>query len=76
MPGIDGFDLIAALHDDPRTSDIPVVVLTAHDLTADASRLAGKAHAVVAKTPEAARPAQVIAAISRITGSGATTPVG
>jgi CheY-like chemotaxis protein len=74
MPGLDGYDLIAALQADPRTRDIPVVVLTAQDLTADEkARLTGKASAIVAKMPEAARPDQMIATISRITGSTATT---
>jgi CheY-like chemotaxis protein len=43
MPGMDGFDVITALHDDPATSGIPVVVLTARSLTtADKARLSAK----------------------------------
>ena len=50
MPGLDGFTVIAALHDDPATRNVPVLVLTAHDLTqADRDRLAGKTLAVISK---------------------------
>ncbi|MEU7908450.1 response regulator [Actinoplanes sp. NPDC049118] len=43
MPGMDGFDVVAALHGDPATSGIPVVILTAHTLTtADKARLSAK----------------------------------
>jgi signal transduction histidine kinase/CheY-like chemotaxis protein len=43
MPGMDGFDVITALHGDPATSGIPVVVLTARSLTAaDKARLSAK----------------------------------
>jgi CheY-like chemotaxis protein len=50
MPDLDGFALINALHADPATSDIPVVVLTCHDLTDDdKARLNGKITAVMAK---------------------------
>jgi signal transduction histidine kinase/CheY-like chemotaxis protein len=50
MPGLDGFDVIGRLHDDPRTADIPILVLTAHDLTAaDKARLNGKIRGIAAK---------------------------
>jgi signal transduction histidine kinase/CheY-like chemotaxis protein len=50
MPGVDGFDVIAALHDNPRTRGIPVVVLTAHTLTeTDKTRLSGKVIAITNK---------------------------
>jgi signal transduction histidine kinase/CheY-like chemotaxis protein len=50
MPGLDGYTVIAALHDDPATEHTPVLVLTAQDLTAaDRSRLDGKTLAVVSK---------------------------
>jgi signal transduction histidine kinase/CheY-like chemotaxis protein len=50
MPGMDGFDVIAALHGDPATSGIPVVVLTARSLTAaDKARLSAK---IITAMPE------------------------
>jgi len=50
MPGLDGFGVIAALHDDPVTREIPVLVLTSQDLTQnDRNRLSGKTLAVIAK---------------------------
>ncbi|GAA0954434.1 response regulator [Virgisporangium aurantiacum] len=50
MPGIDGFTVIAALHDDPATRNVPVLVLTSHDLTQnDRNRLSGKTLAIITK---------------------------
>ena len=50
MPGIDGFTVITALHDDPATRNVPVLVLTSHDLTQnDRNRLAGKTLAILNK---------------------------
>jgi CheY-like chemotaxis protein len=71
MPDLDGFTVIAALHDDPATRDIPVLVLTAHDLTdADKTRLSGKILGVAAKGPTA--PAKVQDWIDAITHHTAT----
>jgi CheY-like chemotaxis protein len=50
MPDIDGFAVIDALHADPQTSAIPVVVLTAKSLTTqDRDRLRGRIEFVAAK---------------------------
>ena len=46
MPDVDGFEVIDALHVDPRTAAIPVVVLTAKSLTAQDRRAAAGAHRV------------------------------
>jgi CheY-like chemotaxis protein len=55
MPGLDGFTVIAALHDDPTTSGVPVLVLTSHDLTRDErNRLAGKTLDVITKGDDTA----------------------
>ena len=50
MPDIDGFAVIDALHADPHTAAIPVVVLTAKSLTAqDRRRLQGRIEFVASK---------------------------
>src|SRR5262249_14160841 len=50
MPVMDGFDALAHLRSDPKTSDVPVLVLTAKDLTdGDRARLEGKADALFQK---------------------------
>jgi signal transduction histidine kinase/DNA-binding response OmpR family regulator len=50
MPDVDGFEVIDALHVDPRTAAIPVVVLTAKALTAqDRRRLQGRIEFVASK---------------------------
>ncbi len=50
MPEVDGFMVLDALKNDPRTVDIPVIVVTAKDLTKDEkARLQGRIHALMAK---------------------------
>jgi threonine synthase len=50
MPGIDGFGLVEELKLDPRTRDIPVVVVSAKDITAEErSRLNGNIEALYQK---------------------------
>ncbi len=50
MPEIDGFTVIAGLADNPATRRIPVLVITAHELTeADKTRLNGKILGVIRK---------------------------
>ena len=55
MPGMDGFAVAAELHQDPNTRDVPIVVLTSHDVTvADKQRLDGTVRQVLQKGPDAA----------------------
>jgi signal transduction histidine kinase/CheY-like chemotaxis protein len=69
MPDVDGFDVIAALHNDPVTHGIPVVVLTAHTLTdADKARLGGKVIAIAGKTDTADGLAELAHTIGELTG--------
>ncbi|MEV4642649.1 response regulator [Actinoplanes sp. NPDC049548] len=76
MPGLDGFDVIAALHADPATRGIPVVVLTALDLTeADKDRLSGKVIAITGKTPTAQGLAELVDTIGELTGLTADSDV-
>lgn len=50
MPGIDGFGLVEELKLDPRTKEIPIVVVSAKDITADErKRLNGHIEAVYQK---------------------------
>ena len=62
MPGMSGFDVASALRERPETADLPVVVLTALELSeADRARLQHKIQALVHKGPLA--PARLVAAI-------------
>jgi len=69
MPGVDGFDVIAALHNDPATNRIPVIVLTAHTLTeADKTRLSGKVIAAMSKGQAATDLPDLTHLIGELTG--------
>jgi CheY-like chemotaxis protein len=50
MPEVSGFDVVAALHRDPGTASIPIVVVTAKEIAADdRARLNGYVTAIVEK---------------------------
>ncbi len=52
MPRMNGFEVAATLREDPATAGIPIVVLTAKELTKDdRERLHGKIQGVLAKAP-------------------------
>ena len=69
MSDVDGFDVIAALGDDPTTRGVPVVALTAHTLTAqERTRLSGKVIAVTAKDGTPGRMPELARTIGEITG--------
>jgi CheY-like chemotaxis protein len=78
MPELDGFAVVAALHQEPRWRDIPVVVITAHELDAeDRERLNSGVQSVLVK--ETFRPAELVKRIRRLvrkppadSGRGAT----
>ncbi|HEX5148003.1 MAG TPA: response regulator [Candidatus Limnocylindrales bacterium] len=54
MPEVDGFEVIAALKRERRTSAVPIVVCTAHDLTLEQkARLNGQILGIVAKGQDA-----------------------
>lgn len=54
MPDLDGFGVITALRANEATRKLPVVMLTAHDITpAERQRLSGKIVSVIDKGPEA-----------------------
>jgi threonine synthase len=50
MPGVDGFSVLDALKDNPNTAEIPVIVVTAKELTTDEkARLQGRIHSLMQK---------------------------
>jgi CheY-like chemotaxis protein len=50
MPGMDGFAVVEALRADPELADLPIVVLTAKDMTAaDRERLRGRINVLAQK---------------------------
>jgi len=54
MPEVDGFEVIAALKDNPRTANVPIVVCTGHDLSAEEkAKLNGHILGIVAKGQDA-----------------------
>ncbi len=54
MPDVDGFAVISALKQNPRTAALPIVVCTAHDLSFEQKeRLNGKILGIVAKGQDA-----------------------
>jgi len=65
MPEMDGFQFVAELQQNPEWSDIPVVVVTARDLTAaDHERLNSSVRSVLVK--ESFNPADLVARIRRL----------
>lgn len=60
MPGIDGFQVLAALKNDPTTQAVPVIVCTSYSLSMqDRTRLAGAA-AILAKSDLTAANVQAV----------------
>jgi CheY-like chemotaxis protein len=54
MPEVDGFEVVASLKADPRATATPILILTAHELSAtDKARLGNHILGIVAKGPEA-----------------------
>ncbi len=69
MDGMDGFEVASRLSEDPATSAMPILVLTARDLTLeDRTRLAGKVAALVAKGDPASTRQRLAAVLDGIVG--------
>jgi len=50
MPEVSGFDVVAALHEEPETATIPILVVTAKHITAaDRDRLNGYVTTIMEK---------------------------
>jgi CheY-like chemotaxis protein len=51
MPEVSGFDVVKALHEDPKTAGIPIIVLTAKSITqSDRATLNGFVAAIMEKS--------------------------
>lgn len=65
MPEMDGFKVLDEIRKRPKTKDLPVIVVTAKDLTADdKAKLTGKISSVIAKSESSAH--ELFAEIKRI----------
>ena len=74
MPGMDGFEFLAALHAEPLWRSVPVIVLTAKDLTRDDhERLQGRVQRVLRK--QVAEPDALLAEVARLLGPAARSDV-
>lgn len=78
MPNMDGFTLLQELKADSRTRDIPVIVVSAKDLTAaDREKLKGNIEAIYQKgsLPPRAFVDQVVNVLEQKTSTGGTGPL-
>jgi len=75
MPDMSGFELVAALGEDPRTRDVPVLILTAADLGADDRNRLQRRVRGLARKGSVTR-ADLVAAVARATGSALHAPPG
>jgi signal transduction histidine kinase/CheY-like chemotaxis protein len=74
MPDVDGFDVVAALHNNPGTRDTPVVVLTAHTLTeTDKARLSGKVVTIAGKGGDGQGLTDLTRMVGQLTGRAPAT---
>jgi signal transduction histidine kinase/CheY-like chemotaxis protein len=76
MPGVDGFEVVERLHADPALADVPIVVVTSKDMTADDyDRLNGRiSHLAQKGSFKQVELADVVARVSG--GSGADPGAG
>ena len=73
MPRMDGFAVLRELRANPRTRDVPVIVVTAKELTSDEqSMLFANAQQVLSKADVSA--AQVVKELDRVVGHGGRHP--
>ena len=75
MPEMDGFEIVAALQEEPLWRDVPVIVITARDLSAkDRERLNSGVHSVLLKN--AFRPDELVERIRQLTRTKSATALG
>ena len=70
LPGIDGFDLLGRIREDPRTTGLPVLVVTVHVFDADEARAREAGCDLFLKKP--LQPALLAAEVKRILVEGCT----
>jgi adenylate cyclase len=74
MPEMEGFELLESLRSNPEWRDIPVVVVTARDLTAeDRRRLNGEVEKIILKSERDLMLRQVLGALTKCTGRWRST---
>ena len=75
MPEMDGFQIVAALQEEPLWRDVPVIVITARDLNAkDRERLNSGVHSVLLKNTF--RPNELVERIRQLTRTKSATALG
>ena len=75
MPEMDGFEIVAALQEEPLWRDVPVIVITARDLDAkDRERLNSGVHSVLLKNTF--RPNELVERIRQLTRTKSATALG
>ena len=75
MPEMDGFQIVAALQEEPSWRDVPVIVITARDLNAkDRERLNSGVHSVLLKNTF--RPDELVERIRELTRTKSATALG
>jgi adenylate cyclase len=75
MPEMDGFEIVAALQEEPLWRDVPVIVITARDLNAkDRERLNSGVHSVLLKNTF--RPDELVERIRQLTRTKSATALG
>jgi CheY-like chemotaxis protein len=75
MPEMDGFQIVAALQEEPLWRDVPVIVITARDLNAkDRERLNSGVHSVLLKNTF--RPNELVERIRHLTRTKSATALG
>ena len=75
MPEMDGFQIVAALQEEPSWRDVPVIVITARDLNAkDRERLNSGVHSVLLKNTF--RPNELVERIRQLTRTKSATALG
>ena len=75
MPEMDGFQIVAALQEEPLWRDVPVIVITARDLNAkDRERLNSGVHSVLLKNTF--RPDELVERIRQLTRTKSATALG